>query len=77
MPGCGIKGRGTKRTSDFYHGFLNAWDTPWEGQGEREIDVLVCVAARAVFPDPDHGSFKTELTFATPVSNDKRPGITF
>jgi hypothetical protein len=65
------------RPSGFCHGFLNAWDAAWKSQGEREIDVLVGMAARAVFPDPDHGSFKTEFTLVTPVSNDKRPGIIF
>ena len=77
MPGGGIKGGDIKQPSGFYRGFLNAWDAVWENQREREIDVLVGMAARAVFPDPDHRSFKTEFAFATPVSNDKRPSIIF
>ena len=76
-PGAGSKAGVLNRASSFQRGFLNAWYAAWEGQGEREIDVLVGMAARAVFPDPDHGSFKTEFAFATPVPDDKRPTIIF
>ena len=76
-PGAGSKAAVLNMASSFQSGFLNAWYAAWEGQGEREIDVLVSMAARAVFPDPDHRSFKTEFAFATPVSNDKRPSIIF
>jgi len=77
MSGCGIKAWALNRPSGFYHGFLNAWNAAWVSQGEREIDVLVGMAARAVFPDPNHGSFKAGLTPTATVPDDKRPGIIF
>ena len=48
-----------------------------EGQGEREIDVLVCAAAGAVFTNPDHVFFKAALTLTAPVPKDKLSGIVF
>ena len=35
------------------------------------------MATRAVFPDPDHGSFKADVTLTAPVPNDKLPRIVF
>ena len=78
MPEGGINAESFKTgRSSFYRGFLLACDPVCAGQGEREIDVLVCAAAGAVFTNPDHVFFKAALTLAAPVPKDKLSGVVF
>ena len=63
-------GAGSREGFNDSSGFDSGFLTAREGQGKREIDVLMSVATHAVFPDPNHGSFKTEFAFAATVSND-------
>jgi hypothetical protein len=77
MPGCGIRKRDVLGLLSFSRRFLPSGYFAREGQGEREIDVLVGVAARAVFSDTDHDSFKTGFAFMATVPDDKFPDVIF